>query len=115
VNHCFDYLRQALQCAGDLALEWPRTEKDGRRYSVDGWGVPHLCKSWVCDIIYVSFLFESRYFENLSSLENWRRGDHGLTRAKTKNRIRLWSIWISTISTHQNGLISQGNKNHSSF
>jgi Mycotoxin biosynthesis protein UstYa len=48
VYHCFDYIRQALMCAGDLTLEWPRTEKDGRRFAVDGWGVSHQCKSWVC-------------------------------------------------------------------
>ena len=46
-NHCFDYLRQSLQCAGDTALEWPLLESSGRRKSVDGWGVPHKCKDWV--------------------------------------------------------------------
>ena len=45
-HHCFDYLRQTLQCAGDMAMEWPRTETDGRRFAVDGWGIPHECKSW---------------------------------------------------------------------
>ena len=48
IPHCFDYIRQALMCAGDLTLEWPRTEKNGQRFAVDGWGVPHQCKSWVC-------------------------------------------------------------------
>jgi hypothetical protein len=48
VYHCFDYIRQALMCAGDLTLEWPRTEKNGQRFAVDGWGVSHQCKSWVC-------------------------------------------------------------------
>lgn len=47
VEHCFDYLRQAVMCAGDMSLEWPRTESDGRRFAVDGWGIPHQCKSWV--------------------------------------------------------------------
>ncbi|KAH9203073.1 hypothetical protein DL95DRAFT_399693 [Leptodontidium sp. 2 PMI_412] len=41
-NHCFDYLRQSLQCAADMSLEWP---EPGTK-STDGWGVPHLCKSW---------------------------------------------------------------------
>jgi hypothetical protein len=45
--HCFDYLRQSIQCAGDMAMEWPRTETDGSRYAVDGWDIPHECKSWV--------------------------------------------------------------------
>ena len=47
IHHCFDYIRQSLMCAGDMAMEWPRTEPDGRRIAVDGWGVPHECKSWV--------------------------------------------------------------------
>ena len=47
INHCIDYLRQGIMCAGDMSMEWPRTESDGRRISVDGWGVPHVCKSWV--------------------------------------------------------------------
>lgn len=51
VRHCFDYLRQTVQCAGDMALEWPRTEADGRRFAVDGWGVAHECRSWVCIVL----------------------------------------------------------------
>ena len=47
VGHCFDYLRQSIMCAGDMSMEWPRTEPDGRRVAVDGWGIPHQCKSWV--------------------------------------------------------------------
>ncbi|KAK5124979.1 hypothetical protein LTR85_001169 [Meristemomyces frigidus] len=46
VFHCFDYIRQALMCAGDMTVEWPRTEPDGRRFAVDGWGITHECKSW---------------------------------------------------------------------
>ncbi|KAM3415307.1 hypothetical protein BST61_g8836 [Cercospora zeina] len=47
ILHCFDYLRQAVMCAGDMTLEWPRTEPDGRRFAVDGWGVKHEhCRSW---------------------------------------------------------------------
>ncbi|KAK1048202.1 hypothetical protein LTR33_014905 [Friedmanniomyces endolithicus] len=46
VWHCFDYIRQALMCAGDMTVEWPRTEEDGRRFAVDGWGVTHECKDW---------------------------------------------------------------------
>jgi hypothetical protein len=47
VHHCFDYLRQSLMCSGDMSMEWPRTEPDGRRFAVDGWNVPHECKTWV--------------------------------------------------------------------
>ncbi|KAF2205679.1 hypothetical protein GQ43DRAFT_477169 [Delitschia confertaspora ATCC 74209] len=46
-GHCFDYLRQAIMCAGDMSMEWPRDEPDGgKRIHVDGWGIPHKCKSW---------------------------------------------------------------------
>ena len=44
--HCFDYLRQGLMCNADMALEWPRTEEDGKRFAVDGWGIPHECRNW---------------------------------------------------------------------
>lgn len=47
VQHCFDYLRQGIMCTGDMTVEWPRTEADGTRFAVDGWGVTHECKSWV--------------------------------------------------------------------
>ncbi|KXT14621.1 hypothetical protein AC579_3717 [Pseudocercospora musae] len=54
VEHCFDYLRQGLMCAGDMTLEWPRIEEDGRRFAVDGWGVEHQCKSWVSDELIIA-------------------------------------------------------------
>lgn len=47
IHHCFDYLRQTIQCGGDMAMEWPRTEPTGQRFAVDGWGIPHECKNWV--------------------------------------------------------------------
>lgn len=47
VYHCLDYLRQAISCAGDMTLEWPREEADGRRFAVDGWGIEHQCVDWV--------------------------------------------------------------------
>lgn len=43
IEHCLDYIRQAIMCAGDMTLEWPREEDDGRRDAVDGWGVEHRC------------------------------------------------------------------------
>lgn len=33
-------------CAGDMSMEWPRTESDGRKIAVDGWGIVHECKNW---------------------------------------------------------------------
>lgn len=56
MTHCFDYLRQTIACAGDMALEWPRTEPTGERVAVDGWGIPHECKSWVSTYISVHLI-----------------------------------------------------------
>lgn len=39
--HCFDYLRQSLLCAGDVALEGDTAENKG----ADGWGYVHVCKN----------------------------------------------------------------------
>lgn len=49
--HCFDYLRQAIMCAGDAALEEAvivpglGTATMPTR-NVDGWGTTHLCRNW---------------------------------------------------------------------
>ena len=43
MDHCFDYLRQGIMCAGDTTLEWP---KEGSKGVVDGWGVTHQCRNW---------------------------------------------------------------------
>lgn len=40
--HCFDYLRQAVLCAGDMALEGESVEMNG---GTDGWGNEHVCKN----------------------------------------------------------------------
>ena len=52
VTHCFDYLRQSTECAGDSALEGESTTIDSM---TDGWGNTHICKKknqvvkWVLD------------------------------------------------------------------
>lgn len=43
-QHCFAYLAESIICSADLTIEWARTDKDGSRTTVDGWGVPHTCK-----------------------------------------------------------------------
>lgn len=40
--HCFDYLRQAILCAGDMTLEGESRELEGQ---TDGWGYEHVCKN----------------------------------------------------------------------
>lgn len=66
LHHCFDYLRQTIACGGDMSMEWPRTEKDGRRFAVDGWGIPHECKNWV-SLILILDGFQSLLIECLGS------------------------------------------------
>jgi len=53
MDHCFDYVRQALMCAGDMTLEWPDFVKgeDGEEHRMDGESIPHQCKSWVSLIL----------------------------------------------------------------
>lgn len=46
VNHCFDYLRQAIQCAGDVALEGQQTTFPRGFTGSDGWDAKHVCKDY---------------------------------------------------------------------
>lgn len=45
--HCIDYLRQAVMCAGDVALE-PHSENDGPDNGPldGGWNGIHVCKNY---------------------------------------------------------------------
>jgi hypothetical protein len=48
VAHCFDYLRQGIQCGGDMSLEWANWGGPPR---IDGWGIKHRgCKSLVSEL-----------------------------------------------------------------
>lgn len=46
LNHCFDYLRQAIMCHGDTALEGRQTTFGPDVGGSDGWNVRHVCKPW---------------------------------------------------------------------
>ncbi|KAI1842112.1 hypothetical protein JX266_011645 [Neoarthrinium moseri] len=46
VDHCFDYLRQAILCRADMTLEKARVDADGHRRATDGWGTAHQCVDW---------------------------------------------------------------------
>jgi hypothetical protein len=51
INHCFDYLRQAIMCGGDVALEgaattFPDDSVTGDRGGSDGWDAKHVCKDY---------------------------------------------------------------------
>ena len=45
VDHCFEYLRQAISCGTDLVVEGASPIKvgHGTATSVTGWGVEHQC------------------------------------------------------------------------
>ncbi|KAL7937843.1 hypothetical protein V8C35DRAFT_293788 [Trichoderma chlorosporum] len=47
MNHCFEYLRQTIMCAGDTTLEKVVVDENGvSQPDIDGWGTIHECKSW---------------------------------------------------------------------
>ena len=46
LSHCFDYLRQAVMCHGDTALEGLQTTFGPNVGGSDGWNVKHVCKPW---------------------------------------------------------------------
>jgi hypothetical protein len=47
IAHCFDYLRQAIMCAGNTTLEHAIKGEDGKvEAEVDGWGVEHECRDF---------------------------------------------------------------------
>ncbi|KAF2865925.1 hypothetical protein BDV95DRAFT_242475 [Massariosphaeria phaeospora] len=52
INHCFEYLRQAVMCAGDVALEGaatsfpPDPETGEDRGGSDGWDARHVCRDY---------------------------------------------------------------------
>jgi hypothetical protein len=51
INHCFDYLRQAVMCSGDTTLEKAVVGDDGNvERIIEGWGVEHQCRDY--DAIY---------------------------------------------------------------
>ncbi|OJJ48982.1 hypothetical protein ASPZODRAFT_139933 [Penicilliopsis zonata CBS 506.65] len=52
LNHCMDYLRQAIICAADTTLEKARAENGTLQQATDGWEVIHQCRDW--DRVYAS-------------------------------------------------------------
>jgi hypothetical protein len=45
-RHCFDYLRQAIMCTGDVALEGTQTTFPVGFEGSDGWDAKHVCKNY---------------------------------------------------------------------
>ncbi|KAK3986360.1 hypothetical protein QBC44DRAFT_297198 [Cladorrhinum sp. PSN332] len=46
IAHCFDYIRQGIMCAGDLALEGQQTTFPPDFKGSDGWDAKHVCKDY---------------------------------------------------------------------
>ncbi|KAK0371439.1 hypothetical protein CLIM01_11203 [Colletotrichum limetticola] len=46
LQHCFEYLRQAIMCAGDVALEGTQTTFPPGFTGSDGWDAKHVCKDY---------------------------------------------------------------------
>ncbi|KAI1269756.1 hypothetical protein F5Y18DRAFT_109191 [Xylariaceae sp. FL1019] len=44
--HCFDYMRQAIMCSADTALEGLETTFPDHNGGSDGWDSKHVCKDW---------------------------------------------------------------------
>ena len=42
--HCFDYMRQAIMCSADMALEGLETTFPDHNGGSDGWDSKHVCK-----------------------------------------------------------------------
>lgn len=40
IVHCFDYLRQAIECAADMTIEWADLS-DPHDPKINGWGITH--------------------------------------------------------------------------
>ncbi|KAI6092237.1 hypothetical protein F4821DRAFT_159472 [Hypoxylon rubiginosum] len=48
VNHCFDYIRQGIMCAGDMSIEGAAKMREGDTHvdRVNGYGSSHQCKNY---------------------------------------------------------------------
>lgn len=49
LQHCFDYLQQAILCAGDVTLEGRAPEVMDEPPKINGYGAAHQCKDMVRD------------------------------------------------------------------
>lgn len=65
VDHCYEYLRQAISCGGDLTIEG--SSPLGKATSVTGWGVEHDCINFE---VLRQYQFEQERLYNLT----WQNG-----------------------------------------
>ena len=45
-EHCFNYLRQAIMCCGDAAVEGLDAHFERGESPIRGYGTQHSCKNW---------------------------------------------------------------------
>lgn len=65
--HCFDYMRQAIMCSADMALEGLETTFPDHNGGSDGWDSKHG--------MFVKINIEKRQFaDSLNSLQRLRPG-----------------------------------------
>lgn len=62
MQHCFDYIRQALICAADPTLE----ERDDNIGGVRGWGTVHQCRNFE----YLKEWTEAHRYSDEGGIEN---------------------------------------------
>ena len=46
MTHCFDYMRQAIMCSADVALEGHETTFPDDNGGSDGWDAKHVCRDY---------------------------------------------------------------------
>lgn len=46
MTHCFDYMRQAILCSGDVAIEGRETTFPDDNGGSDGWDAKHVCRDY---------------------------------------------------------------------
>lgn len=69
INHCFDYLRQGIMCAGDMSIEGAAS--DGLN-AVDGFDQLHTCKSWVIMLLSLRVINVLMGTGGFTSMDGWK-------------------------------------------
>jgi hypothetical protein len=44
MDHCFNYLRQAIECFADSTVEWAKIDDRGMRHGIQGWNIRYECR-----------------------------------------------------------------------
>ena len=41
MDHCFNYLRQSIECCADSTGAWAKVKENGESLGILGWDIPH--------------------------------------------------------------------------